>query len=206
MKPVNVVYPQGSKEVVLTANQSIAVYSQSKCQVLRRSGYPNFPNQEAVIGNQAAGAETVYGPYTAGATIILKAGAAELAYSVGLSPVVLAQRQSQTQPAPGVLNATGALTAAMMLAGLVTSTTAAAVAGTVPTGAVMDTETSMEIGQSFDWSVIATGANAFTVTAAASGHTVVGNMVVAAGSSAQFRTRKTAAATYVTYAAPVPIS
>jgi hypothetical protein len=46
----------------------------------------------------------------------------------------------------------------------------------------MDTEVEgMQIGSSFDWSVITTGANAFTVTAAASGHTVVGNMVVAAG-------------------------
>lgn len=206
MRAVLIVYPQGSKELTLTANQSIAVYSQSKCTVLRRLGYPNYPNQDSVIGNQAAGAETVYGPYTAGATIIIKAGAAEAAYSIGLDPVVLAQRQSQTQPAPGVLNATGALTAAMILAGLVTSTTAAAVAGTLPTGAVMDTELSMEIGQSFDWTVIATGANAFTVTAAASGHTVVGDMVVASASSGQFRTRKTAAATYVTYSAAVPIS
>ena len=56
-----------------------------------------------------------------------------------------------------------------------------------------------EIGDAIDWSVITTGANAFTVTAAASGHTLVGNMVVAAGKAGLFRTRKTAAATYVTY-------
>jgi hypothetical protein len=57
-----------------------------------------------------------------------------------------------------------------------------------------------DIGESFDWSAINTGgANAFTVTAAASGHTVVGAGAVAASTSGVFRTRKTAASTFVTY-------
>ena len=64
----------------------------------------------------------------------------------------------------------------------------------------MDAALEMEIGESFDWSAINTGAaNAFTVTAAASGHTVVGAGAVALSSSGTFRTRKTAADTFVTY-------
>ena len=64
----------------------------------------------------------------------------------------------------------------------------------------MDAALQMEIGESFDWAAINTGgANAFTVTAAASGLTVVGAGAVAATTSAIFRTRKTAAATFVTY-------
>lgn len=199
MQPNQIVYPRGSATVVLLANESIAVQSVGKCSVSRVLGYPNMPNTKSLLGVVNNG-ETVFGPYTAGATIIVEPGAAPAAYETGLDPVVLAQRTAQSQPAPGVLNATGALTAAMMLTGIVTSTTAAAVAGTMPTGAVMDTEVKgMQIGASFDWSVIATGANAFTVTAAASGHTVVGNMVVASGKAGCFRTRKTAVATYVTY-------
>lgn len=104
------------------------------------------------------------------------------------------------QPTPGTLDATGVLTAALIVKGIVTSTTAAAVVATLNTGAEMQTALpGMAIDDSFDWSAIATGANAFTVTAAASGHTVVGSGVVATGTSKQFRTRKTAANTFVTY-------
>ena len=80
-----------------------------------------------------------------------------------------------------------------------TSTTAAAVAGTVPTGAVMEAAANWAVGDSVDWTVIATGANAFTVTAAASGHTLVGTAAVATVTSGRFRTRKTATDTFVTY-------
>lgn len=206
MEANQIVYQQGKKEITLSTNESIAVQTVGKAQVYRKLGYPNFPDTLALLG-EVNNTETLFGPYTSGATILIEAGASQVAYETGLNPVVLANRASQSQGTPGVLNATGTLTAAMILSGTVTSTTAAAVAGTLDTGAVMDTNIEgMQIGQSFDWTVIATGANAFTVIAAASGHTVVGNMVVAAGSSGRFRTRKTAAATYVTYANAVPIS
>ncbi len=199
MQPNQIIYSQGKKEIVLSANESISVFTQGKAQVYQVLGYPNFPNTKSLLG-EVNNTETLFGPYASGATIVIEAGAAKVAYETGLDPVVLSQRAAQSQGTPGVLNATGALTAAMMLSGIVTSTTAAAVAGTVPTGAVMDTEIEgMQIGSAFNWAVITTGANAFTVTAAASGHTVVGNMVVAAGKAGYFRTRKTAAATYVTY-------
>ena len=104
------------------------------------------------------------------------------------------------QPTPATLDATGTLTAAKIATGIVTSTTAGAVTATVDTGAAMDTAfPEMQIGDAFDWCAIATGANAFTVTAAASGHTLVGSGVVATATSKQFRTVKTAESTYVTY-------
>jgi len=199
MQATRIVYPNGIVSVTLAANESIAVHTVGRAQVYRRTGYPNMPTKRSLLGTVSNG-ETVFGPYASGATIVVEAGASNVNYETGLNPVVLSQRAMQTQGDPGVLNATGALTAAMMSAGIVTSTTAAAVAGTMPTGTVMDTElVGMPIGSAFDWSVITTGANAFTVTAAASGHTVVGNMVVAAGKAGRFRTRKTAAATYITY-------
>lgn len=104
------------------------------------------------------------------------------------------------QPTPGTLNTTGALTAALIATGIVTSTTAAAVVATVDTGTAMDTAfPEMKVDDAFDWVAINTGgANAFTVTAAAA-HTLVGSGVVALGTAKRFRTRKTAAATYVTY-------
>lgn len=105
------------------------------------------------------------------------------------------------QGAPGTLNATGTLTAALMRSGIVTSTTAAAVTATVDTGTLMDTALArdFEIGDAFQWSAINTGGtNAFTVTAA-SGHTLVGSGVVAANTSGRFLTRRTAANTWITY-------
>jgi len=105
----------------------------------------------------------------------------------------------RVQGAPATANATATLTAAQLLGGLITSTTAAAVVGTLPTGTLLDAAASLGVDEAFDWSVINTGAtNTFTV-AAGTGHTVVGNMVVAASSSGRFRSRKTAASTFVTY-------
>ena len=103
------------------------------------------------------------------------------------------------QPAPSTLDTTSTLTATKLAVGIVTSSTAAAVVATLDTGAAMSAAfPEMQVDDSFDWAAIATGPNSFTVTAA-SGHTVVGSGVVATGTAKMFRTRKTAAATYVTY-------
>ena len=103
------------------------------------------------------------------------------------------------QGAPATVDATATMLAADLLKGLVTSTSAAAVAATVPTGTLLDAAAGLAIGEAFDWSLINTGAvNAVTVTAGA-GHTLVGNAVVALSSSGRFRSRKTAANTFVTY-------
>lgn len=205
------IYPQGRSTVIsVPASSSIAVQSQgARCAVLQRLGFPNFPDRLSLLGVVGPNQETVFpaggAGFTSAADIVIAAGASAVSYSVGTSPRNLNQAAAQTQAAPGVLNATGTLTAAMILSGIVTSTAGAAVAATLDTGTVMDAAIDMQIGDSFDWSVIVTGANTFTVTAA-SGHTLVGNVVVAANSSARFRTRRTAAATYITYANPTPIS
>ena len=142
--------------------------------------------------------QSVLGAYSAGATLVIEAGVSDVLYEVGAAPVVQSLYDVQYQGDPEAVDTTGAVSAAAMLGGIVTSTTAAAVAGTIPTGTVMDAASEFEIGDSFDWSVIVTGANAFTVTAA-TGHTIVGDAVVATVTSGLFRTRKTAANTFVTY-------
>jgi hypothetical protein len=96
------------------------------------------------------------------------------------------------------LNATGTLTAALIYTKIVTSTTGAAVTATLDTGTVMDASATWAINDSFDWSIINTGGNTLTVTAA-TGHTIVGVAAVVTVTSATFRTRKTAANTFVTY-------
>lgn len=189
----SIAYANGSVTVTIPANESIAVYSKgaSGTQVFRQLGYPNHPDALSLLGTVTNG-QTVFGPYSSGATIIINPGADQALYSVGVSPVTDAVALTSIQGDPGVLNATGALTAALMGARIVTSTTAAAVAGTVPTGTVMDAAVDFAIGDSFDWSVINTGPNTFTVTAATD-HTLVGAGAVATATSGRFRTRKTAA-------------
>jgi hypothetical protein len=194
------VYSQGlSGSVVIPATESIAVRSLGgDVQVYQVGSYANLPNTRALIGTVADGEETVYGAYASGATIEIEAGVGGALYVVGVGPKVGASNFVGEQAAPGTLNATGSVTAAMILGGILTSTTAAAVAGTVVTGTVLDAATELAIGESFDLSIIATGANAFTLTAN-TGITIVGTAAVATVTSGLFRFRKTAANTFVAY-------
>ena len=194
----NVVFAQGTVTVTVPAGEKIAVQAYSSASVFQEVGYPNFPESQDLL--QVVDNTTyVSGAFTNATSVTIQAGASGATYAIGTDPVVSDDGKFQLQGTPGVLNATGALTAAMILSGIVTSTTAAAVAGTLPTGAVLDAASEFAIGDSFDWSVIATGANAFTVTAAATGHTIVGTAAVATVTSGAWRTRKTAAETFVSY-------
>jgi hypothetical protein len=192
-----IVYPLGKAQVTLTANQSIAVFTTDKAVVTQLVGYPNEPTKPTVLGT-VSGGQTVFGPYSAGATIIIEAQAAQVNYQTGTAPLVMSRYDSQIQGAPVAVDVTGAVSAAAIMGGLVTSSTAAAVAGTIPTGTVMDAASTFGVGDSFNWSVINTGPNTFTVTAA-SGHTIVGAAAVATATTGNFRTRKTAANTFISY-------
>lgn len=195
------VQPQGLAVVQVPASGSIAVFCQGQATVSRIATAPNYPEQPVLLGTVNNG-QVVFGPFTSATTVQVEAsGGVQTFYEIGSSPAVMQSRLSyQVQPTPGTLNATGTITFALIASGIITSTTAAAVTGTLATGAVMDASSSFAIGDSVDFSVINTGAtNAFTVAAAATGHTVVGNMAVALSSTGRFRTTKTAASTFVTY-------
>lgn len=192
------IYNQGTAFVTVPAGQSIAVWTRDTATVLQLGLYPNSPPTQSILGITLGNVITTFGPFTNATQLQINGSAGDTLYSVGTNPVISELQNTQFQATPVALNATGAITAAAILGGLVTSTTAAAVAGTLPTGAVLDAASTLNIGDSFDWSVIATGANAFTVTAS-SGHTIVGTAAVATVTSGSFRTQKTAAATYVTY-------
>jgi hypothetical protein len=164
-------------------------------------GFPNYPTTNSLLQTVV---NTTYtsSAFTNGATIYIEAGDFPVLYEVGTSPHVSNDGDWNLQNDPIALNATGDLTAAMILGGIVTSTTAAAVTATPPTGTVLDAATTLAINDSVDFSVINTGAtNAFTISVGGgvAGCTLVGNMVVALSSSGLFRARKTAAATYTIY-------
>ncbi len=191
--------PFGTVTVSAAASDKVALFSEGFAAAYKVTGYPNIPSTDAQIVS-VNGSQSTSAALSAAADVVIQAGPQGAYYDVGASAAVHEIRNTQYQGDPNALNATGTLTAAMILGGIVTSTTAAAVTATVDTGAIMDAASTFAIGDSIDWSVINTGgANAITVTAAASGHTVVGAGAVAASSSGRFRTRKTAADTFVTY-------
>jgi hypothetical protein len=112
----------------------------------------------------------------------------------------------KSQGAAAVLNATGTLTAANLLAGIITSTAVAAVAATLPLATAVDTAIpDAAVGDSFEFSVIntsTTGADTFTI-GTATGWTLVGSMVItpvtAGGTSGRFRAAKTAAGAWTLF-------
>jgi len=194
------VYPFGSVEVAVAASDIVSIFSKSPVKIYQlNAGLPNMPPTKVLFATAAADADYQSGAFAAAARLVIEAGPSEAFVNIGTAAVPIERRGLRGQGNPGVLNATGTLTAAMIASGIVTSTTAAAVTATLDTGAVMDAALKMEIGESFDWSVINTGGNAFTVTAAATGHTIVGTAAVATVTSATWRTRKTAAETYISY-------
>ena len=188
----------GLLRLVVPAAYRVAVWSRAPFKVYRLQGQPNFPEAWTLL--QAVAADTEYrsAAFATGAVLRIDAGPADVLYASGVTAVITENLGRRAQPAPGVLNATGTLTALLVATGIVTSTTALAVTATLDTGTVMDAALDMIVDEAFDWAAINTGgANAFTVTAAA-GHTLEGSGVVALTSSAVFRTRKTAANTFVT--------
>lgn len=193
----NRIIPYGVKVTTAAASDVISLYSQDNAKVYTKDTNGVRWN---LLGTTSPGIEYASAALSAAKDVRIEAGGREVFFSIGTAAVVTDRRGLRGQGAPTALNATGDLTAAAIASGIVTSTTGSAVTATIPTGTVMEAAVELEIGESIDWSVINTGAtNAITVTAAASGHTVVGEGAVAAETSAVFRTRKSAASTYITY-------
>lgn len=110
-----------------------------------------------------------------------------------------------TQPTAATVNASATMTPAQLLTGLITSTTAAAVAATLPLGTDMEIallaakgNKALVVGDSFEFAVANTGPNAFTVTTNTGMSVLVGNMIVATGVTGQgtFRVTRTGTGTY----------
>jgi len=186
----------GSLRLVVPAADRVAVWSRAPVKVYQLLGFPNFPESWSLL--QAVAADTEYrsAAFATGAVLRIDADAADVFYASGVTAVITENLGRRAQPAPGVLDATNTLTVAMVTAGIVTSA-ANAVIATLDTGTVFDAALDMVVDESFEWAAIKLGANAFTVTAAA-GHTLEGSGVVATVTSGLFRTRKTAANTFVT--------
>lgn len=107
------------------------------------------------------------------------------------------------QAAPTAKNSTSTITIAELLTLILTATSATAVSLTLPTGTLTDAgilSGALANDRAFDWSLVNLGSSSGAVTLlAGTAHTIVGAALVAIGTSAGFRTRKTATNTFVTY-------
>lgn len=191
-----VLLPYQTVTVTVPASSALATFSTQPYLLSNSPVFANYPPVQPSVFFGNSGANTT-SAYTTTTNVIIQSGGAPLWYNVGVSAAVF--DRPNFQPTVGTLNATGTLTAALIMGGIVTSSTAAAVTATLDTGTVMDAAAAFAVGDAFDWSAINTGGtNAFTVTAA-TGHTIVGTAAVAANTTGRFRTVKTAANTFVTY-------
>jgi hypothetical protein len=199
----NIIAVNGNATVSVPANESIAVFTQGQAQVSRTQGYPNYPDVTTLLGTVTNG-QTVFGPYSAGATIIVESvGSQPVLYEIGTDPQVQQWRlNQQVQGAPTNIADGGsmAFTVASLLSGIVTATPTAGRNVQLPTGTALDAASEFAINDSIDWSLITLAAFALTITVNTN-HTIVGSAATGAtaGSVARFRTRKTAANTFVTY-------
>jgi hypothetical protein len=138
----------------------------------------------------------------AGSAPILSAQGSDTDIQLSLVPkglgIVLMNQQT-----PAAVTATGTLTIANLLTQIITSTSATAVALTLPTGTLSDAGVSggtSAVNTSFDYSIINTGSAVGDVTlVAGTGHTIVGSVSVPVGTTGRFRCRKTATNTFVSY-------
>jgi hypothetical protein len=186
-----------------------------KAKLLRKYGYPNIPSGWSLVTTVTN--QTYLSAATTALTYFkIEADAEGAWYNTGAAPRINATGLDyEYQPTPIADTTVDTYTYDELRAGILTITHAsgATVAMTLPTGAQMDGSSdsgSMAINDSFDWTLInlsAAAADTATVTAS-TGHTIVGvNVVQSAhattgglyGNAARFRTRKTAANTFVTY-------
>lgn len=126
-------------------------------------------------------------------------------FARGSGPAIL-----QTQGAPTAKTVTSAITAAELLTGIITTTGATAPSiHQLPTGTLLSAAiTGVAVGDSFDWTLLNTGTGASddaTITVNTD-HTIVGNPTAGAltdatiiSGSARFRSRCSAANTWITY-------
>lgn len=167
------------------------------------------------IAAGAGGAASGAGTGGAGGKLVLTAGAGggTSGGTAGIAGwIECTSLLAKAQGAPTAMTTAATMTISGLMAGIVTGTHSAGAtqAYTLPTGTDMSGTLPLANGECFDWSLInlsAAAADTITLTAAAD-HTIVGNAIVQSahastggvyGNSAVFRSRKTAATTWITY-------
>jgi hypothetical protein len=203
------IHPNGLVRIIVNAGDRIAAYSRDSFKVWQIVGRPNRSEKLDLLQLVQPDTEYRSAVFANGATLGIEGGVAEVLYALGVTAVVTENVGRRAQPTPSAMTVTATITPALMLTGLIVGTHAAGATQTytLPAGATLDAALEMDVDESIDWALInASGAAADTITVAQAGadHTIVGAAVVvsangAPANTAMYRTRKTAADTFVTY-------
>lgn len=203
------IHPNGMARIIVNAGDRIATYSREPIKVWQVVGRPNLVDELDLLQEVPADTEYRSAVFTNGATIVIEGGEAEVLYALGVTSVITENIGRRAQPTPTAMTVDADITTEGLLSGLIIGTHAAGATQTytLPTGALMDAAFEIDIDESVDWSLInasAAAADTITLAAAATGHTLVGAAVVvsangAPANTAMYRTRKTAANTFITY-------
>jgi hypothetical protein len=198
----NIIAPQGTATVTLTAGQKIVVKTAGETLVSQVVGYPNYPEQNDVLTTVVNGTYTS-SAFANGGTVIIQSGAFETLYDVGTDPVVSIGSNFGRQGAPVVIPDGGSMviTAAELMSGLITATPTAGRNVQLPTAAAIDATATFAVDDSFDFSVQTLAAFALTITTN-TGLTLQASGVAGpgtAGLAARYRLRKTAAGAFSVY-------
>ena len=205
------IYQYGEATINIAAADVLSIFSRSPVKVYQQVGFPNQPTSWGLLATTTSGVVYSSAAFAAAAVVRIEAGADDAVYATGTGPQAFPGTVFP-QGAPSAKTVAVTLTAAELVTGLITGTHAAgATQGyTLPTGALLDAAVDMAINEAFDWFLLnlsAAAVDTITVTAGAT-HTVVGVMIVQSvhvttggitGNCGHFRTRKTAADTFVTY-------
>lgn len=188
----NIVMATSSERILILSGQSITVFTQGSANVSQDVG-----GVITLLGTVTS-SQQMFGPFGAGTTIVIDTSSMSAFYAFGTSPIIREMIGNRIQRNPIAINAAGAIPASALANGLISSNSLLGITCTLPTGISMESVTDFRIDDSFDWSVMAVGLFGFTV-GASTGHTIVGAATVGSGTSGEFRTRKTAINTFVTY-------
>lgn len=164
---------------------------------LTQTGNATFLSDIFSIYDSSGSNEAVRSTYNSGNstfTVDFRAGTRVTA------PIFESTTQFTFVTSPTNNNTSVTITAGNIVNGILTGTPAANINYTLPTGTNMDAQFGTGVNGTAEWSIINLAGATFSITVLGNtGHTLVGNMVVAANSSARFGSRKTATNTYVTY-------
>lgn len=208
------VYPYGMVDLTVASGESIAVstYGNDYCTIYYGSTAIDHPVTYYIQQHLENGSVTL-GSFSAAQPVRIVARADKVFYATGSAPVVTTPTQGLAiinQGAPTAATTSATLTAAEVIAGIITVNQggSAASAQQLPLATAMDTALpDFGANDSFDFSVIniSTDAAEDASITTNTGWTLVGNMDVASNAAAtdksagHFRARKTAAGAWTLY-------
>lgn len=183
---------KSSLDIVVAPGESVLVFCQESAQVFQK-----VDASRTLLGTVTSGQQT-FGPFASGATLVIDSGEYMVIYSVGVSPIMRELIGYRIQRAPVAISASGSIPLSAIINGVINANAGLlGLTGTLPTGSVIESASDFRVDDAFDWHVISTGLGAYNIAASA-GHTIVGASSVGSAQSGKFRTRKSAANTFVT--------